>query len=346
MNADQAVRETVAAQLEAGARSYGAGGAERLTAIEGVGGAFSAWHEFYTQRVLELSVAVRFDEPLIGGSGFAWSRLGMDARGAAMPDPTLLVETLRSSLREDLSEQAWDLASLALKSITGPGEPAPDPILRLRPDSGHQTEALRFLERTLSGEWREAINEIARLQREGAPTRVLYERVLLPAAVEMGTMWHLGEIGVSEEHAATEAILGAMSVLWHQADRSEPNGLRVVVGSVTDDRHSLGVRATAWLLELSGCMAACLGSDLPAPDFAQAARDYEADCVIIGATLVTHVSRTAETIAVLRRAAPGLRIIVGGPAFGVAPGLAAKVGADAMARSPGETVKLVTARSA
>lgn len=334
-------RRALAAQLEGGARAYGAGAAERLSELANVSGSFTGWLDCFTQRVMELSVAVLLDEPAVLSHGFAWASAGLEARDIEAPDSRTQLEAMRQSLREDLGEQAWSLVDPMLGSVDLDRAPALEAGARLRNDGGYQSQAVRYLELTLEGRWREGISELVDAQRAGASLRELYERVLLPAAAEMGTMWHLGEISVSEEHAATEAILSAMSVLWHEAETSPPNGRRVVVGSVTSDLHSIGVRAAAWLLEQSGCMTACMGSDLPEPDFVHAAVGYDADSVVIGATLATHLPRAMDTIASIRRERPETRVIVGGPAFGIAPGLGARVGADATASGPGETPELV-----
>lgn len=345
MNANHGLRRALAAQLEAGSRGYGAGAAEKLGELTNISDTFSAWLEFYAQRVVELAAAVLLDEPMVSAFGFAWSGDGMRAREAMPPRFGLQIEALRRSMREDLADPEWDLISGLLDAIEV-GDPGwVGSRARLQSDGKYQTYALQFLERSLRGDWRTAIEELESLQRSGVGLRDLFERVLLPAAAEMGTMWHLEEVGVSEEHAATEAILNAMGVLWHQAERQAPNGKCVVVGSVTSDHHNIGVRATAWLMELAGCTTACLGSDLPAPDFARAVADYDADGIVIGGTLVSHLPRIVETIEAVQQIRPEILVIVGGPVFDVAPDLMAKVGANALAMSPGEAVALMTSDS-
>ncbi len=339
MASDEDRRRSAAAQLELGARGLGAGAAEKLLERDDGAGSFAVWHGFYAERVLELSVGVALDEPALAAGGFSWSAAALTARGARALDASVVVGAMRDSLREDLAEDEWAVVSSVLDRLGEAATDAPPTgIPRLKPDDDMKTEALRFLERTLAGEGRAAVDALLAMQRHGTPTRELFERVLMPAAAEMGTMWHLGEISVSEEHAATETVHAAISVLWHSATRDGDAGASVVVGAVSEDRHDIGVRATAALLELAGCRVASLGADLPAGDFVQAVRDYEAEAVVIGATLVTHLPRVVETIAALRAEKPGLRIVVGGPALAMAEGLAAKVGADALARSPGEAI--------
>ncbi|MFI4897949.1 MAG: B12-binding domain-containing protein [Phycisphaerales bacterium JB059] len=340
MSSEQAERETVARQLELGARGYGAGAASRLITTER-SSSFGAWHQYYAERMQELSVAVSLGEPALAGVGVVWAGEAMRVRGIEMPEAELVIGCMRESLREDLHERAWKLVAPALEAAEAVALGSPPTFDRLAPGEGMATESLRFIERVLGGRWRGAIDALTGLQDDGGSTRALYEGVLLPAVREVGTMWHLGEIGVGEEHAVTEAARSAMNVLWHRASPGADRGVGAVVGGVTEDRHDIGVQATARLMELAGVRSVCLGADLPAGEFVQGARDYEAQVAVIGATLAPHLPRVRETVEALREACPDVRVIVGGPAFAGIPGLAQKVGADAYSPSPGATADLV-----
>lgn len=341
-------RSACAAQLRAGARAYAAGAAEHLLARGGEGGgeeatSFALWQAFLAQRVLELGVAVELDEPTLFNSQLAWTETGFRARRMPSGELALALGSLAETLEQELPEFAWVLVRPILNQARD-GAPAferePD---RLGGDDPDHTLALRFLESVLRGETREAVDLVLDAFRRGSSIENLYERVLMPAQAEAGTMWHLGEIGVAEEHAATEIVRTAMSVLWHDAARTPGPGLRVVVGGVSEDRHDIGVRATAHLLELRGCRAVCLGADVPCDEFAQAIVDHEARVAVVSATMTVHLPRAGETIRALRGCTPEVRIIVGGPAFGPAPAVWRKLGADAHAASPREAATLVNA---
>jgi methanogenic corrinoid protein MtbC1 len=350
---DRAQREAAAAQLRAGARAYAAGAAESLLERSPEIGerlgqrAFMLWQGFLAQRALELAVAVELDETELFLAEMRWSFAAWEAReidpgelGRAM---TCLAETLSGELPAGSWEAARPAVELAIRE-TQQGIPMPaDGMARLGGEGEHGKLALEFLEAALQGESREAVEMVLAPLRSGTPIEDLFERVLLPAEKEMGTLWHLGEIGIGEEHAATETVRTAMTVLWHETPRLAPNGRAAVVGSVADDRHDVGVRAASHLLELAGFRAACLGADMPARDFVQAALDQEASVVVVSATMGVHLPRAGETIRALREALGDVRVIVGGPAFGLSETLAGRLGADAHARSPREAVSLALA---
>lgn len=342
-------RAACAAHLRTGARAYAAGAAEHLLSRpDGADGGeansgFHLWQAFLAQRVMELSVAVELDEPALFTSQLLWTSSGFRARRMPTGQLALALESLAETLEQELPEFAWLLARTIL---VPPPDGAPPPERepdRLTGDEPDHALALRFLEFVLRGEARGAVDLVLEAYRGGVPIENLYERVLMPAQAEAGTMWHLGEIGVAEEHAATEIVRTAMSVLWHFAPRAAGPGLRVVVGGVSEDRHDIGVRATAHLLELGGCRAVCLGADVPCDEFAQAIVDHDARAAVVSATMTVHLPRAGETIRALRGLAPEIRVVVGGPAFALSPTVWKKLGADAHAASPREAATLVNA---
>lgn len=341
---DPAHGET-AALLRAGARAYASSAADLVLhrapdAEASMGpGAFLLWQDFLTQRIIELAVAVQLDEPAIFAREVNWSFSAFESRALPADSLSHAMACLGRALETELPAASWALVRPAVElAATGSDQPAPP---RLSPDDDFGGLALRFLEATLRGEAREGVALILGSLRDGSSVEDLFERVLLPAQAEVGTMWHLGEIGVGEEHAATEAVRTAMSVLWHESPRGEPNGRSVVMGSVASDRHEAGVRATAFLLELAGYRAACLGADVPAGEFVQTALDIEADAVVVSASMGVHLPRVAETIGAIRERLTDVRVIVGGPAFDLADDIWSRLGADAYAASPRETAEQI-----
>ncbi len=68
---------------------------------------------------------------------------------------------------------------------------------------------------------------------------------------------------------------------------------------------------------------------------------FEADLLLLGATLSTQIQKVAETIRIVRdRCERDVRIVVGGAAFDEAPGLWRRVGSDGYSPTADGAVEL------
>lgn len=341
-----------AAMVRASARGIAAAAAESLLSREPAAktlfgrDAFRTWQENLSHRLAELAASLEAGEPGLFAGDISWSRAAFESRSVPASLLAASLRALRESLAESLPAAAWAVASGTLDRGIEAAETAAPALHRLNPDDHYGKLALRYLGLALEGRRAEAVGVLLAEFQNGASAEDLYERVLLPAEAEAGTMWHLGELSVPEEHAATETTRGAMAVLCHEAGRRRgplpASAPAVLVGAVAGDRHDIGVRAVADILELAGFRAVSLGGDVPADDFAQAVADFGAAGVVLAATMSLHLGAARETVSALRAATagrrPALAVIVGGRAFAGSAALAAMSGADAFAASPRDAV--------
>lgn len=333
----------IAMQLRAGARVFASAATELLLDSElsaqekPVTGSYRLWHDFLSQRVKELATAVELDEVRLFTADVHWQYETLKARDVGADDIEASLRCLRAALEEELTPSAFGRVAPSLTAADAAITDLPT-ASRLECTGDCERLALSFLERVLQGRGVEAVALITGAASRGTPTRDLYERVLLVAQSELGTMWQYGEIGIAEEHAGTESVRAAMFALWQSSLAQDRGGPSVIVGSVSGDTHDSGVRAAAHLLDIAGCRATCLGADLPCEEFAIAAEQFEADAAVISATMTVHLPRISEACLAMRSARPRLRIVVGGPAFDrvcdLGDQLAKKLGADAFAPSP------------
>jgi methanogenic corrinoid protein MtbC1 len=105
----------------------------------------------------------------------------------------------------------------------------------------------------------------------------------------------------------------------------------VLAASVAGNAHDIGLRAAADLFRLAGWHAIFLGADMPTAEIAKAAQSYNADLIILSATLTTQISALAAAIERIRQVASGAKILVGGLALEGSPELWRQLGADAYA---------------
>ena len=146
-------------------------------------------------------------------------------------------------------------------------------------------------------------------------------------------MWHLDEITIAEEHFVTRTTLRLMAHLASMTESAPLHGRTVIGASLQGDDHDLGLQIACELLELDGWRVVCLGSGLPVEDVAWAAEAYQAELVLLSATLPRHVPALGEAIQRLRLLDRPVSVLVGGPAFTGHGEAARAIDADALADS-------------
>ncbi len=296
--------------------------------------ALTAWRSHLTQRVLELAAAVLAGEPRLFTGRVTWSRKAFTARGQDDLDLHNSVQALRDVLTERLPPQAQglpvDYVDAALASLELP--PPPPDSSELDPKRPADRLALDYLQKILEGNVAEAIGVVTAAALNGLGARAAYTDVLLPAQREVGRLWHAGEISIAEEHMVTAATQRTMAVVASQASKQPANGRTVVVAAVSGNVHDIGLRAAADMYQLTGWRVIFVGSDVPMQDLPTMLAFFEADLLMLGATLGTHIPRVAQAISSIReRCERPVRVIVGGAAFDEAADLWEKVGSDGYA---------------
>jgi methanogenic corrinoid protein MtbC1 len=294
--------------------------------------AFEAWRAHLEAQLEDLAAAVEVGDPQLFARQVRWLREAAEVRGVTAEELRLALGALAVTLRERLQENAVTQALRTLEAgvatLDEPTVAPPAVAAAARPAARAQA----FLEAVLSGEARRARSTLAAALSDGELTpRSLVEEVLLPACREAGRRWHLGQLGVAEEHVVSSAVRSALVELGASAPAIPTDAPGVLLAAVSGDGHDLALHALATLLELDGWRVSLAGADTPALDLVLAAQAVRADVVALSATLLSHRSDLAETIRALR-ATPGFAvpILVGG---GAVPDLAAArdLGADGFA---------------
>lgn len=155
---------------------------------------------------------------------------------------------------------------------------------------------------------RGALNQT--LHRQGLQHFVLESVPRLNAAV--GEAWMRGEFEVFEEHLYTEQMQSLLrqSINALPAGRGEP---RVVITTVPDEQHVLGLLMIEALLTLEGAACISLGTQTPVADIAAAARAHRAQIVALTFSSAFPARQIAPLLAQLRvLLPPGCEIWVGG----------------------------------
>jgi methanogenic corrinoid protein MtbC1 len=325
--------------LEASAAGYATAAASRLLAqhpsLDSRNGASSltTWKAHFIQRLLELAAAVRVATPSVFVARVVWQHKAFAARRLDPADVQACLAALRATLNEELpaaSAKVVDaylekgLAALETEIVLDPSE--------LDPNEASGALALKYIAACLGGNPQAVIELVLNAVDRDTPIERTYIDIVFPALREIGRMWHGAEATVAEERVVSETTRRLMTLLTQAGSSSRDVGKTVISAAVAGNAHDLGVRAVADCFEVAGWRSICLGANVPVPEIAIAVQYFNADLVVLAATLATQIKSPQASIAALRAASgTNVKILVGGPAFAEAPDLWRTLGADGFA---------------
>lgn len=232
----------------------------------------------------------------------------------------------------------WRIETADLERLdTSPTVPA-----RKRSAPWHTRLQARMLAGDEAGSWRVVEAAIG----SGLEPRDLYCDVLTPVLHAIGVLWQDGEIGVEDEHLASNvasAIIGRLGPRF--ASRGRAKGT-VVLAMPAGERHDLGLAMLADVLRSDGYRVLNLGADTPASALTSAIRAVDdlsavALSVVNGEGLATATS-SIETI---RHSIGAIPMLVGGAAIEDEES-ARRLGADGWAGDAREVGPMISAITA
>lgn len=141
-----------------------------------------------------------------------------------------------------------------------------------------------------------------RMAREGLFRFV--QDIVGPLAGEVGLAWERGRFQVFEEHLFTELTARVL----RQAIGDLPRGAgtpRVLLTSVPDEEHELGLLMVEALLALEGAECIALGTQLPLADIGRAAQAHHADIVALSFSAAFPARQVPALLKQLRGLLPG-----------------------------------------
>jgi len=163
---------------------------------------------------------------------------------------------------------------------------------------------------------------------------------------EVGEKFECGEYYLPDMMLAAEAMSAVLEMLapkLEQERNTSEQAVRVVIGTVKGDLHSIGKDIVIMLLKAAGMEIIDLGVDVPSANFVRSVADNGADVLGISALMTTTIQEQKKIIDLLVEM--GLRekvkVIVGGAPL--SEEWALKIGADAYAADAIAGVKKIKA---
>lgn len=190
---------------------------------------------------------------------------------------------------------------------------APTAPSRREGDRDASLFAVGFAEALLAGDGAHAEAIALRAREAGLSVPAVHGRVITPALYLIGHRWETAEVTVAEEHLAT-VICHRVLARLHGTLRDVPRVKRahVMLAAPAGQRHAIGLRMVADVLEGAGYAVTYLGADLPSEALGHAVRRHRPD--VLGLSLTTPDG--APSLELAMRAAlaadPQLAVVLGG----------------------------------
>lgn len=142
----------------------------------------------------------------------------------------------------------------------------------------------------------------------------LLREVLPPITRHVGEAWLSGQIGIHQEHLYTETVQSVLRQAIAQVRQHRmPQWPRVLLTTVPDEQHGLGLLMAEALMALEACDTVNLGLQMPLPDILNAASDFEAHVVALSFGGAQNPRDVKRSIAWLRERLPSQSVVwVGG----------------------------------
>src|SRR4051812_9791154 len=168
-------------------------------------------------------------------------------------------------------------------------EPGRQPAAPAPPPSDAGARALRLLERyaeaLTAGDAQAALAVVEEALSDGIPPAEIQAAVIQPALVRVGELWEHHELTVADEHLASEITQRVLVRLVAPLRAAEPSTReKVLVSAVEGERHVIGLRMVADVLEGAGFDVLFLGADVPTGSLIAAIARHAPAVTVLGCT--------------------------------------------------------------
>ncbi len=161
----------------------------------------------------------------------------------------------------------------------------------------------------------------------------------IPALDEVGVLFDQGTYFLPQLMASAEAARAGFDTirrLMPASDLAQKGA--IALATVKGDIHDIGKNIVKMLLDNYGYTVFDLGRDVDPQAVVDAVRDRGIHLVGLSALMTTTVANMKETIDLLHREAPGVKILVGGAVL--TPEYAEQIGADYYAKDAAEAARI------
>lgn len=172
-----------------------------------------------------------------------------------------------------------------------------------------------FYRLALLADSNEIFNFLTILGMHDYPLADIFDLVLSPVLVRIGTDWENGVVSVDEEHAATAAIFNSLIRLQYATTQLPRIRHHALIAVLENDFHEIPVKCMAILLDREGWNIHYLGANSPVFSIENAIRRQQPSALILGSTIApdkhSPIPSSIEKIGVSLKKTGG-HLIIGG----------------------------------
>lgn len=168
-----------------------------------------------------------------------------------------------------------------------------------------------LLERLIADDPRGLRDELQRSIARLGPKQFLTD-VAAPLVAHVGTAWASGRIAVRHEHLVSEVLSSKLRLLLSAYDDRSTAPI-VLLATLSDEQHGLGLDMVALYLALEGATPRVLGVNTPPDQIAEAAIAFGAQVVGVSISEASDMEATEAQLGHVLNALPGdMEVWVGG----------------------------------
>lgn len=282
---------------------------EQQLVLEGVTGSFAC-----------LVDAVECGSPILMERYCRDASFAFMARNLGPGQFSLLLDRIGNALTKKLTEAQMELVAWLLeegRKVCGQPDPGPGRSHL----SGPEIRDI-FLRSILKGQRLAATQILQEAHHLGHSKAEIYVQFIQESLYEVGRLWESGQASVAQGHVASVTVQGVLADLHHPAG---PAGSKasVIMTGVEGERHELGARMVADMLESEGYRVIFLGADLPAEAVLAKLVKVKPDWLGISATTEARLPQVEALVKLVHSTLgqDGPRILLGGAAFRERPEL-------------------------
>ncbi len=133
----------------------------------------------------------------------------------------------------------------------------------------------------------------------------------------VGNQWEINQLSVAKEHMSTANIESMSQYFLNKYETSTMSDTTILVASLKDEFHSLGMKISIEILKKLGYKIINLGTNTPSKNILNTILEFQCDYIIISGSLPTNLASIASLIKEIKlnNFDQTSKIILGGNAF-------------------------------